>query len=154
MFNEFIMTKRTLINVLRFFLKTFKTVSIKPCIHIESKNRSSQFSYTAIVVTSTMNFLEVVTSPAIYHGYSAWKTLWEEKFTLVNMKSCGRHNVRKHRKIKNGEQYITLDIYLKVDFLEKRESTYSESRDYMGRSFKGLNTSLTLKTKSSNNKQN
>ena len=23
-----------------------------------------------------------VTPPSIYHGYSTWKTLWEEKFTL------------------------------------------------------------------------
>ena len=67
-----------------------------------------------------MNFLEVLTPPpAIYHGCSTQKTLWEEKFAPVNMTSFGRYNVRKHREIKNGEQYITLDIYLKLEFLDK-----------------------------------
>ena len=52
-----------------------------------------------------MKFLAVVTpSPAIYHGLSTWKKFWEEKFTPVNMTSCGRHNVRKHREIKNGKK--------------------------------------------------
>ena len=55
--------------------------------------------------------LEVVTPPSIYHGCSTWKTSWEEKFTgeekftlgefsAVNMRNCGRHNVRKHIEIK------------------------------------------------------
>ena len=38
--------------------------------------------------------------------------------------------------------------------MEKRESTYKESRDYMGRSGKAMTTSPTLRTKRPNNKQN
>ena len=51
-----------------------------------------------------MKLLEVVTPPSIYHGCSTRKKLWEEKFTgeekffsAVNVKICGRRNVRKHR---------------------------------------------------------
>ena len=73
-----------------------------------------------------MKFLEVATPTDIYHGCSTPKTFWEEKFTLVNMTSCGRHNVRKHREIKNDEQYIFLNVSLKIDFLDKRELTSSE----------------------------
>ena len=59
-----------------------------------------------------MKLLEVLTPPSIYHGWSNRKTFWEEKFTLgdftpVNMKNCGRSNVRKYREIQNGEKYIT-----------------------------------------------
>ena len=62
-----------------------------------------------------MKLLAVVTPPSIYHGYSTWKTLCREIFTLgeftaVNMKSCGRRNVRKHKDIKDSDKYITLDI--------------------------------------------
>ena len=93
-------------------------MSIKPCINRESKSRISQFSYKVIVVTITMNLLVVVTPPAIYHGCSSWKKFWEENFTLVNMKRCGRCNVRKHRKIKKSEQFILLVISLELDFME------------------------------------
>ena len=52
-----------------------------------------------------MKALEVVTpSPDMYHGLSTSNMLWEEKFTTVNMKMRGRHNVRKHREINNGDQ--------------------------------------------------
>ena len=56
-----------------------------------------------------MKILAVVTPPSIYHGCFNQKTFWEENFILgeftpVNMKNCGRHNVRKHRDIKNGEK--------------------------------------------------
>ena len=52
---------------------------------------------------------------------------WEEKFTLgdfsaVNMKICGRRNVRKYRYIKGSEKYVTLDISLKFDSLDKKKS--------------------------------
>ena len=53
-----------------------------------------------------MNILAVVTPPSIYHSCSTQKTLWEESFTgeeklfsAVNMKNCGRRNVRKHKDI-------------------------------------------------------
>ena len=62
-----------------------------------------------------MNLLAVVTPPPIYHGCSTRKTFWEEKFTgeeklfsAVNMKSCGRINVRKHKEIKGIDKYVTL----------------------------------------------
>ena len=66
MFNEFEMTKMNLKNVLRMFLRTYKTVSIKPCKNREDKSKISQFSYTVIFVTIPTKFLEVVTPPSIY----------------------------------------------------------------------------------------
>ena len=71
-----------------------------------------------------INLLEVVTPPAIYHGCSTRKKFWEEKFTLgeftaANMKNCGRRNIRKHREIKGSDKYVTLDISLKFDSLDK-----------------------------------
>ena len=47
------------------------------------------------------------------------------------MKICGRPNVRKHREIKDGENYITLDISLKFGSLEKMKITYSDPKDYL-----------------------
>ena len=68
-----------------------------------------------------MKLLLVVTSPpAIYHGCYTWRMSWEDKFIPVDMTICIRRNVRKHREIKNGEKYIALDIFLKLDFLDKR----------------------------------
>ena len=80
-----------------------------------------------------MNLLAVVTSPYIYNGCSTRKTFWEEKFTLceftaVNMKNCGRHNVKKHREIKGRDKYVTLNISLKFESLNKMKITYSESK--------------------------
>ena len=62
-----------------------------------------------------MNLLAVVIQPSIYHGYSTRKTFWEENFTVgdfsaVNMKNCGRLNVRKNREIKGSYKYVTLYI--------------------------------------------
>ena len=62
-----------------------------------------------------MKLLVILTPPSIYHGCSTRKTFWEEEFTLgeftaVNMKNCGRYNVRKHIEIKDSDEYITLDI--------------------------------------------
>ena len=83
-----------------------------------------------------MKLLAVVTPPSIYHGCSNQKTFWEEKFTGeetlfsdVNMKNCGRRNVRKHRYIKGSDKYVTLDISLKFDSLDKMKITSSESKD-------------------------
>ena len=69
------------------------------------------------------------------------------------MKNCERFNVRKHREINNGEKYIILYIYYKLGCMDKREVTYSESRDCMGRPGKGIPTSLTLRNKTPNKKQ-
>ena len=82
--------------------------------------------------------LEVVTPPSIYHSCSTWKTFWEKNFTPVNMKSCGRHSVWKHREIKNNDQYINLGISLKFGNLEKLKITSSEPKYYLGISGKGL----------------
>ena len=81
-----------------------------------------------------MKFLVVVTLPSIYHGCSTRKTFLEEKFTgkkdlfqFVNMKSCGRHNNRKHKNIKGSDKIVTLDISTNFDSLNKMETTSSES---------------------------
>ena len=151
-FNGFIMMKRILKTVLIFFLRTFQTVSRKPCINRESKRRILQFSYTFIVVTRTMIFLTFLTPPPIYHGCSIQKKFWEDKSTLVNMTSGGSRNVRKHREINKGDQYIILDIYFNIDCLDKREVTSSESSHYVVIPGKGLDISLTLRTKFPNKK--
>ena len=77
-----------------------------------------------------MNILAVLTPPSIYHGWYIRKKLWEEKFSLgeftfVNIKNCGCRNVRKNRDIKGSDKYVTLDILLKFDSLEKMRITYS-----------------------------
>ena len=61
------MMKITLKNVLKFCMIKCETVSRKPCINIEDKSKSSQFSYKSIVVTIKIQFLSVVTPPYIYH---------------------------------------------------------------------------------------
>ena len=80
-----------------------------------------------------MELLAVVTTPSIYHGCSTRKKFWEEKFTGeeklfsdVNMKNCGRQNVRKNKDIKGSDKYATLDISLKFDSLDKMKITSSE----------------------------
>ena len=94
---------------------------------------SSQFSYTVVIIN--MNLLAVVTSPSIYHGCSTQKTLWEENLTgkenlflAVNMKICGRRNVKEPKEIKGSDKYVTLDISLKVDSLDKMKITSSDSK--------------------------
>ena len=99
-----------------------------------------------------MKLLAVVTPLSIYRGCSTRKTSWEGKFTLgeftvVNMKNCGHRNVRKHIEIKGSDKYVTLDILMKFDSLENIIITYSESKDNLGRSVKGLITSLGLRAK-------
>ena len=69
------------------------------------------------------------------------------------MTSCGRHNVRKDREIKNGEKFIILDIHSKIYCLDNMGATSSEPRYYMGLTGKGLTTSLDLRGERSNNKQ-
>ena len=86
-----------------------------------------------------MKPLSDVPPPSIYHGCSTWKTFWEEEFTgeenftlgdftAVNMKSCGRFNVRKHKDIKGSYKYVTLEILLKFDSLDKMRITSSGSK--------------------------
>ena len=82
-----------------------------------------------------MKLLAVVTPTSIYHGCSTRKTFWEERFTgaeklflAVNMKNCGHRNVMKHKDIKGSYKYVTLDISLKFDSLDKMKITSSESK--------------------------
>ena len=88
-----------------------------------------------------MKLIAVITPTSIYHGCSTRKTLWEEKFTgeeklfsAVNMKNCGRHNIREHIDIKGSDKYVTLDISLEFDSLVKMKITSSESKEKLGRS--------------------
>ena len=70
------------------------------------------------------------------------------------MKNCGFRNVRKHREIKGSDKYINLDISLKFYSLDKMKITYSESKDNLVRSGKGLITSLGHTEKSRPRKYN
>ena len=90
-----------------------------------------------------MKILSVVTPQSIYNGYPTWKKFWkekftgEEKFTLgeftdANMNNCGLQNVRKYREIKGSDKYVTLDIYLKFDSMEKISITSSYPKHNFG----------------------
>ena len=101
-----------------------------------------------------MKILVVVTPPSTYNGCSTWKTVLEEEFTgeekllsAVNMRNCGSCNVRKHRDIKGSDKYVTFDISLRFDSLDKMRITSSDSKDNLGRSGKGLIISLGIKAK-------
>ena len=65
----------------------------------------------------------------------------------MNIKNCGRQNVRKHKKMKGSDKYVTLDISSKFDSLEKMKITSSESKRKLEISGKGLITSLGFKAK-------
>ena len=82
-----------------------------------------------------MKLLAVVTPPYIYHGCCTRKTFWEEIFTgeeklfsAVNMKNGECRNVRKHKEIKSSDKYVTLDILLKFDSLDKMKITSPYSK--------------------------
>ena len=60
----------------------------------------------------------------------------------MNMNIFGCSNVRKHREITDSDNYITLYISLKFGSLDNMRITSSEPKDYLGRSRKGLITSL------------
>ena len=69
------------------------------------------------------------------------------KFTAVNMKNGGRHNVSKHRYFRDGDKYIILDISLDIGSLGKMRITSLKKKDNLGRSGKGLITSLGIKAR-------
>ena len=56
-----------------------------------------------------------------------------------------RHTERS--RVVTSYKYVTLDILLKFDSLDKMKMTSSESKDNLGRSGKGFITSLGLNTK-------
>ena len=62
------------------------------------------------------------------------------------MKNGVCRNVRKHRDIKNCDQYITLNISLNFGNTEKMKITSSDQKYYLGISGKGLITSMGIKT--------
>ena len=107
-----------------------------------------------------MKFLVVVTPPSIYQGCSTRKTFWEEKLTgkkqdlfeSLNMINCGKRNVRKHKELKVSDKCATLNIYEilniseKFDYLNKMETTSSDSKVELERSGKGLVTALAFNT--------
>ena len=93
-----------------------------------------------------MKLLAFATPPSIFYGCSTWKAFWEGKLTSVNMKNYGHHNVRKHREIKDGERYITLEISLKFGSLDKMKITSSDPNYYLGISWKKLINTVGLKT--------
>ena len=98
-----------------------------------------------------MKLLAIVTPPSIYHGCSTRKTFWEGKFTLneftpVNIKNCGRPNVKNHIDIKDSDEYITLEILLKFGSMDNMIIKSLEQKVYYGRPGKGLITSRCLKT--------
>ena len=70
------------------------------------------------------------------------------EFTAFSMKNCGRRNVSKHIEIKGSDTYTTLEIFLKSGSMDKTRISYSEPKDNLTRSGKGLITSLGLKVKS------
>ena len=100
-----------------------------------------------------MKLLSVVTPQYIYHGCSTRKTFWEENFTGGNFflrcehKNCGRRNVKKHRAIKGSDKYVTMDISLKFDSLDKMKITSSELKEKLERSGERLITSLGFKAR-------
>ena len=108
-----------------------------------------------------MKSLVVVTPPSIYYGCSTRKTFWEENFTgkkqylfvSVNMRNCGQRNVRKHKEIKDSDEFVTLNmceilnISEKFDDLDKMETTSSESKLKMKGSVNWSVTDMDLNTK-------
>ena len=63
------------------------------------------------------------------------------------MKNCDRCNVRKHGEIKSSDKYVILNILLKLYSLDNMKITSSDSKDNLGRSGKGLITSMGIKSK-------
>ena len=105
-----------------------------------------------------MKILAALTPPYIYHVFSTWNTLWEEKFTgqekftlgefsSANMKNCGHFNIRKHKFIKGSDKYVTLNISLKLYSLDKMIISSLEPKVKLGRSGNGLITSLNIRSK-------
>ena len=66
---------------------------------------------------------------------------WGKVVLICEHKNCGRQNV------KGSDKYVTLDISLKCNNLDKMEIISSESIDKLRISGKGLITSLGIKAK-------
>ena len=94
-----------------------------------------------------MKYPAVVTPPTIYNGCSTRKKFRTDKFTPVEMKNCGRRNVRSHKEIKKIEQYIILDIYLELGISDKREVSSLGPKYSVERLGKGMTNSMTINTR-------
>ena len=68
-------------------------------------------------------------------------------FLAVDMKNCGRRNIRKQKEIRGSDEYVTLDISSKFDSLDKMKIKSSESKENLERSGKELITSIGFKAK-------
>ena len=63
------------------------------------------------------------------------------------MKNCGRRKLREHKEIKGSDKIVTLNVSAKFDSLNKMETTSSKSKEKLGRSGKGLATTMDFNTK-------
>ena len=63
------------------------------------------------------------------------------------MKHCGCSKVRKHKEIKGSNKIVTLNISSEFDSLNNMKTASTESKGNLGRSGKGLVTTLSFKTK-------
>ena len=61
---------------------------------------------------NNIKLLAVANPLPIYRGFYDQEKSWEENYTQVNMKHCCSCNISKYREIKNGEQYVVLEISL------------------------------------------
>ena len=108
-------------------------------INIWSKIIISQFSCTDVI-----NYESPSSGSTIV--YLSWLLHSEDvlggKFYASEHENCGCWYVRKHREIKNGNNYIILDISLKFDNMDKIKITPSEPKYYLVKSGKGFITSL------------
>ena len=128
------------------------SVEGKPCINIESKileltiqlyicydENESPSSRNTTVYLSWLIHSEDVLGGKVHRRGKVVLSCEHENF--------GCSNVRKHREIKGSYKYVNFDISLKFDSLERMKITSSESKDNLGRSGKGLVTSLGIKSK-------
>ena len=80
-------------------------------------------------------------------GFTGGEKFTLGEFTSVNMKFCDCQNIGKHRDIRDSDKYIILYISLKFGSLYMTIITYSEPKNNLVISGKGLITSLGIKDK-------
>ena len=56
----------------------------------------------------------------------------------MNIKNCGLRKARKQKEIKGINKYVTLEISLKFDSMNKMKITSSESKGKIGKIRKGV----------------
>ena len=70
----------------------------------------------------------------------------------MDIKNDGRRNVSKQKEIRGSDKYVTLDISLNFDSLDKIKITSSKSKGRLQRSGKGLINSMGFNTKARSQK--